>query len=68
MVRGVQPDNLSLFSRVFHDLLRTWIQPGELSRFDGGVIRGGTAEVLRQDVRIAQSAELRLIKSPQSDG
>ena len=41
---------------------------GEQLRFDGGVLREEAAELLRQDVRIAESAVLRLITSPLADG
>jgi lysozyme len=44
------------------------VLPGEQSRFDGGIIREEAAEILRQDVRIAESAVLRLIKNPLADG
>ena len=44
------------------------VLPGEQSRFDGGLIREEAAELLRRDVRIAESAVLRLITSPLADG
>jgi len=44
------------------------VLPGEQSRFDGGILREEAAELLRRDVRIAESAVLRLIASPLADG
>lgn len=44
------------------------VLPGEQTRFDGGLIREEAAELLRRDVRIAESAVLRLITSPLADG
>lgn len=41
---------------------------GEQSRFDSGILREEAAELLRRDVRIAESAVLRLIKTPLADG
>lgn len=41
---------------------------GEQSRFDGGIIREEAAELLRRDVRMAESAVVRLITSPLADG
>ena len=41
---------------------------GEQPRFDSGILRDEAAELLRRDVRIAESAVLRLIKTPLADG